>query len=403
MKQILRISAALTMMVMVAACGNGRKEDKAALGDKKTELAKLKDDQAKLAERIQKLENEIAKADPEAAKEKTAKLVSLLTVTNQDFEHYIELQGKIDAENISYVAPRGAPGQVKAIYIKHGDMVKSGQLLLKLDDAVIRQNITAAKQGLEQIKTQLSFAKNLYQRQKNLWDQNIGTEVQVISAKNNVDALENQLKTAEENVKTAQEQWATTNVYAEVGGIVDQLNVKVGEMFQGYSGSTPQIVIINTSNLKVVTDIPENYLTRVHKGSAVKVIVPDLNNKEFKTTISLVSQAININSRGFIAEAKIPYEASLKPNQIAIMRILDYSAKSVIAIPVNTVQTDEQGKYIYIAVKQNDKVIARKKHIIVGELSGQLIEVKSGITSGEQLVTEGYQNIYDGQFLKTDK
>lgn len=405
MKQIIRISVAAGMMIIIAACGNGVKEEKSALGDKKAELAKLQAEQSKLTDKITKLEDEIAKADPEAAKEKNARLVSLLTIANQDFAHYIELQGKVDAENISIVTPRGAPGQVKAIYFKHGDMVKKGQLLLKLDDAIIRQNIAAAKQGLEQIKTQLSFAKNLYQRQKNLWDQNIGTEVQVITAKTNAEALENQLKTAEENVKVAQEQLNTTNVYAEVTGVVDQLNVKVGEYFQGVvaGSATPQIQIVNTSNLKVVTDIPENYLVRVHKGSAAEVIIPDLNDKKITTTVSLVSQSINVNSRGFVAEAKIPYESSLKPNQVAIIKILDYSAKNAIAIPVNTVQTDEQGKYVYVGVKEGEKIVARKKHIVVGELNGQLIEVKTGIANGDQLVSEGYQNIYDGQILKTGK
>lgn len=403
MKQIIRISIAAWMMILVAACGDNRKEGKSALGDKKAQLQKLKNQQTKLAEEIQALETEIAKADPEAARESNARLVSLLTVTNQDFAHYIELQGKVDAENISIVTPRGAPGQVKAIYVKHGDRVNKGQLLLKLDDAIIRQNIAAAKQGLEQIKTQLSLAQSLYERQKNLWDQNIGTEVQLLQAKTNVEALQNQLKTAEENVKVAQEQLNTTNVYAEVSGIVDQLNVKVGEYFQGVvaGSATPQIQIVNTSNLKVVTDIPENYLTQVHKGSIAEIIIPDLNNKKISTTVSLVSQSINVNSRGFVAEAKIPYEAELKPNQVAIMKILDYSSKNAIAIPVNTVQTDEKGKYVYVGVKEGDKIVARKKHVVVGELSGQLIEVKSGMVSGDQLVSEGYQNIYDGQILKT--
>lgn len=403
MKQAIRISIAAWMMILVAACGDNRKEEKSALGDKKAQLQKLKNQQTKLAEEIQVLETEIAKADPEAARESNARLVSLLTVTNQDFAHYIELQGKVDAENISIVTPRGAPGQVKAIYVKHGDRVNKGQLLLKLDDAIIRQNIAAAKQGLEQIKTQLSLAQSLYERQKNLWDQNIGTEVQLLQAKTNVEALQNQLKTAEENVKVAQEQLNTTNVYAEVAGIVDQLNVKVGEYFQGVvaGSATPQIQIVNTSNLKVVTDIPENYLTQVHKGSIAEIIIPDLNNKKISTTVSLVSQSINVNSRGFVAEAKIPYEAELKPNQVAIMKILDYSSKNAIAIPVNTVQTDEKGKYVYVGVKEGDKIVARKKHVVVGELSGQLIEVKSGMVSGDQLVSEGYQNIYDGQILKT--
>lgn len=403
MKQAIRISIAAWMMILVAACGDNRKDEKSGLGDKKAQLQKLKNEQTKLAGEIEALETEIAKADPEAAKERNARLVSLLTITNQDFAHYIELQGKVDAENISIVTPRGAPGQVKAIYIKHGDLVKKGQLLLKLDDAIIRQNIAAAKQGLEQIKTQLSLAQSLYERQKNLWDQNIGTEVQLLQAKTNVEALQNQLKTAEENVKVAQEQLSTTNVNAEVAGIVDQLNVKVGEYFQGVvaGSATPQIQIVNTSNLKVVTDIPENYLTQVHKGSIADIIIPDLDNKKISTTVSLVSQSINVNSRGFVAEAKIPYEPALKPNQVAIMKILDYSSKNAIAIPVNTVQTDEKGKYVYVGVKDGDKILARKKHIVVGELSGQFIEVKSGLASGDQLVSEGYQNIYDGQILKT--
>ena len=402
--QNIKLTALIIGLILItASCGSsGKKERESTVTDKKVELEKLKTEKTKTEEKIKTLEAEIAKIDTGAAKSEKVKLVSVIPVTAQNFQHFINLQGRIDAENISYISPRGMGGQVRQIFVKRGDNVRKGQLLLKLDDAIVRQNIVAAKQGLEQIKTQVSFAKNIYQRQKNLWDQNIGTEVQVISAKNNVDALENQLKTAEENVKSAQEQWATTNVKAEVSGVADQVNIKVGETFQGYAGTMPQIQIVNTSNLKVITDIPENYLTRVRKGSAVKIVVPDLNNKEINTSVSLVSQSININSRGFVAEAKIPYQASLKPNQVAIMKILDYSAKAVIAIPVNTVQTDEQGKYIYVAVKENNNLVARKKHIIVGELSGQLIEVKSGMTSGEQLITEGYQNIYDGQNLKTE-
>jgi membrane fusion protein, multidrug efflux system len=401
MKKILRISIAMAAMIIVASCGNSRKENKATLGDKKAELAKLKSEQTKLAEQIQKLEGEIAKADPDAVR--VLKLVSVQPASIQDFNHYVDLQGKIDADNISYVSPRGMPGQVKALYVKEGDMVKKGQLLLKLDDAIIRQNIVAAKQGLEQIKTQLAFANNIYQRQKNLWDQNIGTEVQLISAKNSVEALENQLKTSEENVKAAQEQWATTNVYADVAGIADQVNVKVGEVFQGFVGLSAQIVIVNTSSLKIVAGIPENYLSKIHKGSPVQIVVPDLNNRTINSTVSLISQVIDPVQRSFIAEAKIPYDAALKPNQVAIAKILDYSAAKAVVVPINLVQTDEKGKYVYVLEKQGDKSIARKKPVIAGETYGGLFEIKSGLTGTEMLISEGYQSVYDGQAISTGK
>lgn len=72
------------------------------------------------------------------------------------------------------------------------------------------------------------------------------------------------------------------------------------------------------------------------------------------------------------------------------------------SVPVNTVGTDDKGKYVYVAEAQGKKLVARKKHIVVGELSGQFIEVKSGLVAGDKIVADGYQNLYDGQELAAD-
>ena len=88
--------------------------------------------------------------------------------------------------------------------------------------------------------------------------------------------------------------------------------------------------------------------------------------------------------------------------KFAVVKIEDYSAANAIAISVNTVQTDDKGKYVYVAVQEGNKLIARKKAITVGELNGKLIEVKTGLAAGENLITEGFQNVYDGQSLKTN-
>ena len=163
----------------------------------------------------------------------------------------------------------------------------------------------------------------------------------------------------------------------------------------------PQIKIVNTSCLIIVTDVPENYSGKVKQGSPLVVTLPDIN-KTFNTNISVSGKTIDPNNRSFRAEAKLPQDATIRPNQIAQVRILDYNAPNAIAIPVNTVGTDEKGKYVYVAVSEGGKLIARKKQIIVGELYNELIEVKSGLSAGEHLITEGFQNIYDGQILKTD-
>lgn len=390
------------MAAFIASCADSKKDGTALLNDKKAQLEKLKSERSKTDEEISKLQAELEKLDSNAVSASKIKLVATAPVTIQDFKHYIDLQGHVDAENISYISPRGMGGQVKAVYVKQGQLVKNGQLLLKLDDAIINQQVTAARQQLEGIKTQLAFAKNLYQRQKNLWDQGIGTEVQLITSKTNVESLENQLKAAQEQVQVAIEQQRTTNVYSDVTGIADIVNIKVGEIFQGMTAMGPQIKIVNTSNLKVVSTIPENYLTRVHKGSVVEITIPDAN-KKITSVLSLISQAIDITNRGFVAEAKIANDPALKPNQSAVLRILDYSAPKAVVIPVNTVQSDETAKYVYLMEKSgNGRTVARKQVVTIGEVYGSSVEIKTGLKEGDQLITEGYQNLYDGQLIGTE-
>lgn len=391
-KQLFFVAFTATILM---SCGGSKNN---TLAEKKSELEKLQAEHATITDKMNALQLEIAKLDSSSKDNSLAKLVGVSPVTVQTFAHYIDLQGSITSDNVSYVAPRMGPGQVKAIYVKKGDPVKQGQLLLKLDDAVVRQSVIAATKNLETLKTQLNFAKDIYNRQGSLWKEGIGTEVQYLSAKNNVQALEAQLAAAQEQIKVAQEQLNATNIYADVTGVVDDLNVRVGEIFAGLAGVSPQIKLVNTAALKVITQVPETYSGRIKVGSKVIINFPDLN-KTISGNVATASRTINANNRSFDAEVKIPYDGAVRPNQLAQLKFQDYEALNAIAISVNTVQTDEKGKYVFLAVKEGNKLIARKRNIVVGEMYGQLIEVKTGLNKDEQLITNGYQNIYDGQLL----
>jgi RND family efflux transporter MFP subunit len=376
--------AIITVILFLTSCGGSKKDTDANLTDKKVQLEGLKKEQLVLSEKIITLEEEIARLDPSLVAEKI-KLVGVSVIEAQNFTHYIDLQGKIATENIYYVSPRGMGGQVKEIYVKQGDNVKKGQLLLKLDDAVVQQNI-------KQLETQLAFAKNLFERQKNLWNDGIGTEVQYLTAKNNVEGLEKQMA-------VVKEQSSTSRVYAEVSGVVDNVNIRVGELFTG--SPLAGITIVNPSALKATVDVPENYVSRIRKGMPVVVDVPDLG-KSFNTQVSLISETINQNTRSFIAESRLPASPLLKPNQLAVVRILDHEAKNAIVVPVETIQTDDKGKYVFVMKDENGKKIARKKPVTIGEFYEAMIEIKTGIAAGEQLITKGFQGLYEGQVIATE-
>jgi membrane fusion protein, multidrug efflux system len=385
MRNIWQIFFAAIVISAAVACGSDSKEMKGDIGDKKAQLEKLKKNKTKIDDDIKKLEEEIAKSDTSSNLNK-GKLIAATAITEQAFAHYIDLQGHVDADDISYVTPRGGPAQVKAVYIKKGDFVKKGQSLAKLDDAV------QLKQ-LDGLKTQLAYAEDLYHRQKNLWDQGIGTEVQLKNAENSVNSLKNQITTTITG-------WEMTNVKSDVNGYVEQLNLKPGETFVGMVGNTPQIMIVNTSALKVITEVPENYLDKIKKGTPVNIKLPDAN-LEFNSVISLMNQTIGLNTRSVITEAKIPYNTDVHINQVAEVRIKDYANPKAIVIPLTSMQTDEKGKYVYVIGTENGKKVARKKMIEIGQIYGDNIEVKAGLSVGDQLITEGYQSLYEGQPVTT--
>lgn len=399
MKSIKNYFTWMLLLVMIfSACKNAGNNDSKLLVEKKAQLQKLTTEKNKIDAAIKKLQDEINLLDTNSSNQSKFTLVAVTPVAVQKFDHYIDLRGRIDAENISYISPRGMGGQVKEIFVREGDVVKKGQLLLKLDDAIMKQSLSAARQQLEGIKTQLNFAKDVYDRQNKLWQKGIGTEIQVISAKTNVEALQNQLKSADEQVKVGQEQLNTSAVYSDVDGVAETVMVKVGELFGGMG----QIKIVNTSKLKVVANVPENYITQVKQGLPVLINVAEAG-KTINSNISLIGQTIENSQRGFTAEAKIASENFLKPNQSVVMKILDYNSPNAVVIPINTLQSDENNKYVYVMEKlSNGKTVATRKVIVLGLVYGDLVEVKSGLTGGEQLITAGYQNLYEGQVVTTE-
>jgi membrane fusion protein, multidrug efflux system len=378
----------LLIGLIAASCGNAKKDNAALLNDKKAELQELKTEQKELNDKIVVLETEIAKLDTASVSTGKPKLVAIEPVGSNSFTHYVDLQGKIDAENVGYVAPRGQGGQIRALYVKQGQHVSKGQLLMKLDDALVRTQ-------LDQLNSQLAFQEDLYKRQQNLWKEGIGTEVQLTSARQNVTNLQKQ-------IASANEQLALSNVYAPISGVAEEVNVRVGEFFSPQSAAMPGagIRIVNTGSLKVVADVPENYLGKIGVGSTIRVQLPN-SNRVIDTKVKVAGKLIDPRTRAFYIEAPIPADPDFRPNQVATVKIQDYANTNAITIPLSTLQNDETGKYVMVAVKEGGKLIARKRKVVVGELYGDRLEVKSGLQQGDQLVTEGFQSLYEGQLLTT--
>ena len=380
----------ISLVIMSLACGGGSNPIEA----KKASLEKLKKQALELNGKISSLEKELEQAG--AKDQAKAVLVSIAPIINQDFNHFIELQGKVESESVSYITPRAGGGQVKALYVKRGDRVRKGQLILQLDNSMVKQSAAAAAQNIETIKAQAALAKSVYEKQKNLWEQNIGSEIQLMTAKTNADASASQLKAATEQLGMVNQQLSYTSVYSDVDGVAEEVNVKVGDLF----GGPGQIKIVNTDKLKLTSQIPENYAGKVKVGTEATLVFPDIN-KTIETKLGVVGAVIDPLSRSFYVESKLPIDKDFRANQLVQVKIKDYTKTNAIIIPINLIQNDEKGKFIYVAASENGKLIARKRAVTIGEFYANNIEILSGLAAGEQMVTEGYQSLFDGQNLTT--
>src|SRR5882762_6615604 len=128
MKKLLYIPA----LILLAACSQKPK-------DKKAELADLKKQAADLNGKIQKLQAEVGTTDSAKSTD-----VSTLTLKAGDFTNYVQIQGKIDAQDNVIAYPQ-SPGSITAIYVKVGQHVGKGQILAQLDNSVLNQNIAQAE------------------------------------------------------------------------------------------------------------------------------------------------------------------------------------------------------------------------------------------------------------------
>ncbi|MFZ9242467.1 MAG: efflux RND transporter periplasmic adaptor subunit [Sediminibacterium sp.] len=378
----------LSALTVLVACGA---KDNSVDG-KKAQLEQLKKEALALNANIATLEKELAAQGAGATQQ--AVVVTIAPVVAQDFNHFIEIQGKVESESVSFVTPRAGGGQVKAVFVKRGDRVKKGQILLQLDNSLIKQSVAAATQNIETVKAQAALAKSVYEKQKNLWEQNIGSEIQLLTAKTNAEALGSQLKAAMEQLGMAKDQLAYTTVRSDVDGVAEEVNIKVGEIFMGAG----QLKVVNTDRLKLTSQVPENYAGKIKVGTDVSLIFPDLN-KTMDTKLTVVGNVIDPLSRSFFVEAKLPVNKDFRPNQLAQVKIKDYTKKNAISIPINIVQNDDKGKFVYVAATENGKLVARKRPVTIGEFYANSIEILSGINAGEQVVTEGYQSLFDGQLL----
>ncbi len=355
-----RLFYLLIPAVLFASCG-GEKKDKAA------ELVELKKQRNALDLKIKALEG------PESDSSKKPIPVTTMQVQTTDFVATINVQSQVTSDQNIYASPQ-APGIVNNVLVHAGEHVSKGQVLATIDASAIEHQI----QGQQ---AQLTLAKTVYEKQQNLWKQNIGTEVQLLQSKANYESAQSQQAAlvAQKNMY---------RIISPISGIVDQLNLKTGD---ATAPGLQNIRVVNTDKLKAEANLGENYLGKVKTGDHVMLIFPDLNDS-LKTSLTYVAEAVDPVSRAFVVQVKLDNAHKLHPNMSCIMKIANYENKNSLVVPVSVIQKTSKGEMLYVADGNKAKAV----YVKTGANSNGQLEILSGLTAGDKVITAGFEDLDNG-------
>ena len=377
MKKIILIA---TISALLFSCG--KKEDNANIDSliSSKNLVSIKAKRAELQTQLTKLDNAITELDVKKTEEA---LVSVATVKDTIFSHYFEVQGNVNTKENLIIYPQYA-GILNTVNVIAGQKVTKGQVLGTIDDGGLSQQ-------LGQLENQLALAKTTFERQKRLWDQKIGSEIQYLQAQTN-------MVSQQKAVNQMKAQMAKTRIIAPFNGVIDELIAERGQVVGPGQGL---MRIVNLNNMFVSTTVPESYIGKLKVGTEVSVYLASLG-KSFNGKIRQVGNNINPNNRSFGIEVSVPNtENLLRPNQVAKLKITDYTNAKAVVVPSNVIQEDADGnQFVFEVSSVKDKTgIAKKVIVKVGKTSDNFTEILSGLEPKTMVVGDGVKTVSEGMKL----
>ena len=324
-----------------------------------------------LQTRLDEVDNQIAALDTTSIDE--AKKVSVITINEDVFEHYFEIQGSVKADKNVIVIPEMG-GLISEISVREGDQILKGSIIARINSDVVSSN-------MKELEEQRDLAKYMYDKQQSLYDKGVGTELALKQA-------EGQFRTIEQTIKSLKTQQGKFIVKAPFDGYVEQVFPVQGEMA---SPASPIIRLIALDKMSVKADISESYLRGINMNSAAQLRFPSLSLEPMKgLKLKRIGKFVNPVNRTITVEIAIPSKAEgIVPNLMSVLRIRDYVDSTALAVPTSVIRKDLETPSVYLI--KNGQAI--RTEVVLGRSSGNYTVIESGISDGSMLVDKGLRGL----------
>ncbi len=379
-------------------------------------------------------------------------IVQTEKVARRTITQKVPATGKIDPELKIAITPE-VTGEIVALPVKEGDHIKKGDVLIKIKaDAYAAQlqsaqaNLQSAKFTQNQRKAELDKVTLDYSRVKELHTKKLVSDAELESSKSSFlgskamhDAAQSYVQQNEGTVKQAVEQLNKTTILSPIDGIVTQLNVRLGErvLGSGFSQGTNIMTVADLSNIQAIVDVNENDIIHITKGDTARVSVDAFGDRKFIGIVTEIGNSAKQSSTGtqdqvinFEVKIKLTEpDVNLRPGMSCNASIETDTKSNVIAVPIPSVtarsetkaestdkgESDAQ-KQAAAKKKDNnkpDEIVfltnnnkAKTAKVKTGISDDNYIEILSGLSGGEEVVTGSYKaisrDLNDGSIIRVE-
>lgn len=307
-------------------------------------------------------------------------LITAKRIKTDTFNHFFNLQGNVKTDQNILIYPEYS-GELEKIFVQEGDRVNKGEVLAKIDDGGLRDQI-------RELQTRVQLAKTTFERQKRLWNDSIGSEIQYLQAKTNFESTQSSLN-------SLQKQLTKTTIRAPFSGTIDNVITDEGQVVS--PGGMAIFRLVNLSQMYIETEVPENYLNQISIGTPVEIQLRAINHN-FQAEINQMANFINPDNRKFRVKINIPQNIkNVKPNLIANVLINDYSNAKAIVVSENILQETADGSQVTFKIDLKNDSIGKAQRIFLetGKHFNGQVEVLNGIQIGDMIAQEGVRNLRD--------
>lgn len=300
--------------------------------------------------------------------------VRVLTLERGELEEFLVLSGALRPVRGADISAEES-GVVAQILRDKGSYVKRGESILALD----RRILEAEKRSAEANETLNDFNE---ERTEALFEDNS------VSGQERL-LVHTQAAQASAQADIARARFEKTNFPAPFGGIVSDRFVEVGELV---APGTRVARIIDPYQLELVGSITEREVAFVNQGAAVEIALEGLGRR-VNGEVSWVGFEADPQNGKFPVEITIDNRSlDLRPGLLGRARIEKQAHSEVIAVPREAVLATNDGSSVFVA----DGEHARRRKVVLGVDQGTLVEVRSGLEAGDQLIVRGHRDLADG-------